>query len=177
MTARPRSSPTWIPLPATPPIVITWSPVSPARPWMASPSQPDMQTEPALTTVAAECTTMPVVQHWWMCSSEATQAINGGGMYNATSSNPSLTDVTFNGNAATSGGGMYNYASSPTLTGVVFYGIPPPVGAEQCEDDRTTFSGSGPRRTAVTFSSPTSRTCFSATRLRRGMHNLPAARS
>ena len=44
-------------------------------------------------------------------------------MYNDTSS-PTLTNVTFSGNSATSdGGGMYNYASSsPTLTNVTFSG-------------------------------------------------------
>jgi hypothetical protein len=44
----------------------------------------------------------------------------GGGMYNS-ESNPTLTDCTFNSNAATYyGGGMYNYNSSPTLTNCSF---------------------------------------------------------
>src|SRR5262249_39547213 len=44
----------------------------------------------------------------------------GGGMYNANSS-PALTNVTFSGNSATSGGGMDNEASSsPALTNVTF---------------------------------------------------------
>jgi len=46
----------------------------------------------------------------------------GGGMYNS-SSNPTLTNVTFSGNSATFGGGMYNNNNSnPTLTNVTFSG-------------------------------------------------------
>ena len=46
----------------------------------------------------------------------------GGGMYNGYS-NPTLTDVTFSGNTATTyGGGMYNDYSNPTLTDVTFSG-------------------------------------------------------
>jgi hypothetical protein len=45
----------------------------------------------------------------------------GGGMYNASGSNPTLTQVTFSGNSAMFGGGMGNYdSSSPTLTNVTF---------------------------------------------------------
>jgi predicted outer membrane repeat protein len=48
-------------------------------------------------------------------------AINGGGMINYSS--PTVTEVTFSGNFASSaGGGMYNYYSSPTLTDVTFSG-------------------------------------------------------
>jgi predicted outer membrane repeat protein len=49
-------------------------------------------------------------------------AVVGGGMYNYLSSNPTLTNVTFTNNSATTlrGGGMYNYQSSPTLTNVTF---------------------------------------------------------
>ena len=45
---------------------------------------------------------------------------DGGGMYN-TSSSPTLTNCTFEGNAAyDSGGGMYNYGSSPNLANCTF---------------------------------------------------------
>ena len=45
----------------------------------------------------------------------------GGGMYNSNSS-PTITHVTFSGNAAVSGGGMFNYLSGPTVTNVTFSG-------------------------------------------------------
>ena len=43
-------------------------------------------------------------------------------MYNFMSSNPTLINVSFSGNSATTqrGGGMHNYSSSPTLTNVTF---------------------------------------------------------
>ncbi len=50
----------------------------------------------------------------------ATDANNGGGMYNAGTA--TLTNVTFSGNLADFGGGMYNNSSSPTLTNVTFSG-------------------------------------------------------
>ncbi len=45
-------------------------------------------------------------------------------MYNVYSSSPTLTNVTFSGNSASSdGGGMFNWiSSSPTLTNVTFSG-------------------------------------------------------
>ena len=43
----------------------------------------------------------------------------GGGMYNSSSS-PTLTDCTFESNAADWGGGMFNYYSSPVLTNCRF---------------------------------------------------------
>ncbi|MBT3322839.1 MAG: hypothetical protein HN392_11205 [Anaerolineae bacterium] len=47
-------------------------------------------------------------------------AAYGGGMFNYRS-NPSLTNVTFSDNSATSsGGGLYNEGSTPTLTNVTF---------------------------------------------------------
>lgn len=51
--------------------------------------------------------------------------IEGGGMYNASGSAPTVTDVTFSGNrvygeTSSSGGGMYNKSSSPILTNVTF---------------------------------------------------------
>ena len=48
-------------------------------------------------------------------------ANRGGGMFNHNGSNPTLTNVTFSGNAATYGGGLYNQVGSdPTLTNVTF---------------------------------------------------------
>ncbi len=47
--------------------------------------------------------------------------LNGGGMSN-TDSSPTLSHVTFSGNAAFSGGGMLNTNSSPTLSDVTFSG-------------------------------------------------------
>ncbi len=52
-----------------------------------------------------------------------TASTSGGGMANYNSSNPTLTNVTFAGNTTAdgySGGGMYNYNSNPTLTDVTF---------------------------------------------------------
>ena len=49
-------------------------------------------------------------------------ATTGGGMYNANGSSPTLTNVTFSGNSANNGGGMYNYNSNPTLTNFTFSG-------------------------------------------------------
>lgn len=47
----------------------------------------------------------------------------GGGMYNHTGSSPTLTNVTFSGNSADEAGGMYNVLSSnPTLSNVTFSG-------------------------------------------------------
>jgi hypothetical protein len=46
----------------------------------------------------------------------------GGGLANDNISNPSLTNVVFNGNNAEDGGGMFNSVSSPTLTNVTFSG-------------------------------------------------------
>jgi predicted outer membrane repeat protein len=55
------------------------------------------------------------------CSSVPSPNNRGGGMYNNFSS-PTLTNVTFSGNAAAYGGGMQNNGSSPTLTNVTFSG-------------------------------------------------------
>jgi uncharacterized repeat protein (TIGR02543 family) len=47
----------------------------------------------------------------------------GGGMYNASGSSPTVTNVTFSGNSAEFGGGMYNASgSNPTVTNVTFSG-------------------------------------------------------
>ena len=44
-------------------------------------------------------------------------------IYNASGSNPTLTNVTISGNnGRVNGGGIYNSSSSPTLTNVVFNG-------------------------------------------------------
>src|SRR5574341_1154140 len=72
----------------------------------------------------------------------------GGGTFNFLNSSPTLTDVTFTGNWAGSGGGMVNHNnSSPTLTNVTFSG-------------NSVFNGGGmynvnnssPTLTGVTFS-------------------------
>jgi predicted outer membrane repeat protein len=46
----------------------------------------------------------------------------GGGMFNSDSANPILIHVTFAVNSAANGGGMYNYNSDPTLADVTFEG-------------------------------------------------------
>ncbi len=55
----------------------------------------------------------------------------GGGLFND-SSNPTLVNVTFNGNVVynDSGGGIYNDNSSPTLTNVILWGDSAPSAAE-----------------------------------------------
>ncbi len=45
---------------------------------------------------------------------------NGGGMANSQASSPTLNNVVFSGNNATNGGGMANYQASPTLSNVTF---------------------------------------------------------
>jgi hypothetical protein len=56
-------------------------------------------------------------------SSNAIGDFEGGGMLNRYESSPTLSNLTFSGNAADWGGGMYNdYGSSPTLTNVTFVG-------------------------------------------------------
>ena len=47
---------------------------------------------------------------------------SGGGIYNYSSGNLILTNVTFSGNTASNGGGMYNCGSNSTLTNVIFSG-------------------------------------------------------
>jgi hypothetical protein len=70
----------------------------------------------------------------------------GGGLYNVSSS-PTVTAVTFSGNAAGLGGGMSNYASSPMLTAVTFSG-----NAAQNYGGGMFGQYSSPTLTAVTFS-------------------------
>ena len=45
---------------------------------------------------------------------------SGGGMYNRSRSNATLTNITFSGNMATAGGAMHNEISHPALTNVTF---------------------------------------------------------
>ena len=52
----------------------------------------------------------------------STPNILGGGMYNYNSSGPTLSNLIFSNNSATSGGAMYNWLSSPNLTNVTFSG-------------------------------------------------------
>jgi predicted outer membrane repeat protein len=49
-------------------------------------------------------------------------SLAGGGMYNASFSQPKLTNVIFSGNQAVTGGGIYNNDSSPKLVNVIFSG-------------------------------------------------------
>ena len=45
---------------------------------------------------------------------------SGGGMYNRSRSNATLTNITFSGNMATAGGAMHNEISHPALTNITF---------------------------------------------------------
>ena len=72
----------------------------------------------------------------------------GGGMYNSSGSSPALTEVTFSGNLAFDGGGMFNYiGSSPTLTKVAFSGNSAGYGGGMCN-----WESSNPTLTKVAFS-------------------------
>jgi predicted outer membrane repeat protein len=74
---------------------------------------------------------------------------NGGGMYNSSSS-PTLRDVHFKNNTAYYGGGMYNNnMSSPTLTNVTFSGN----ASSRYGGGMTNIGLSSPVMTNVTFSS------------------------
>lgn len=68
----------------------------------------------------------------------------GGGMYNGVSS-PILTNVTFSGNGALGGGGMANFNSSPALASVTFSGNLAALGGGMYNAD------SNPTLTNVTF--------------------------
>ncbi len=50
----------------------------------------------------------------------ANKASSGGGIYNNSTSSPSLSNVTFSMNYGLTGGGMFNSNSSPSLTNVTF---------------------------------------------------------
>jgi hypothetical protein len=57
------------------------------------------------------------------CTFTENSAEYGGGMYNFDDNSPTLTDCTFTGNSADRGGGMYNSSNSrPTLTNCNFCG-------------------------------------------------------
>jgi hypothetical protein len=72
----------------------------------------------------------------------------GGGMFNYDSSSPTVTNVTFIGNSATTyGGGMFNYdSSSPTVTNVTFIGNSAEWGGGMFN-----YDSSSPTVTNVTF--------------------------
>ena len=72
----------------------------------------------------------------------------GGGMYNRTSS-PSITNINFNGNNASSGGGMENTGGSPNITNVSFSGNTASSGGGMYNN------GSSPSITNVSFSGNT----------------------
>ena len=75
---------------------------------------------------------------------------SGGGMYN-NSGSPTLTNITFSGNAAYSGGGMINnWGSNPTLTAVTFSGNAALFGGGMAN-----YNSSSPSLTNVTFSNNT----------------------
>jgi LPXTG-site transpeptidase (sortase) family protein len=85
---------------------------------------------------------------------------SGGGIYN-NSGSPTLTNITFSGNAAYSGGGMINnWGSNPTLTAVTFSGNAALFGGGMAN-----YNSSSPSLTSVTFSSN------SATDRAGGMYN------
>ncbi|WP_286827183.1 cadherin domain-containing protein [Microcystis sp. LSC13-02] len=51
---------------------------------------------------------------------ENNNATSGGGIYNETGANPTITNTTFRNNTASNGGAIYNTSSNPTLTDVTF---------------------------------------------------------
>lgn len=71
----------------------------------------------------------------------------GGGMFNDSSS-PSLTNIIFSGNLASSGGGIYNLTSDPVLADVTFTGNYAGNGGGIANNEH-----SSPTLTNVTFSS------------------------
>jgi len=77
-------------------------------------------------------------------------SFGGGGMYNHTSSSPTLTNVTFSDNSADEAGGMYNvFSSNPTLTNVTF------SGNSAIGDGTSTSQGNGGGMYNLLSSSPT----------------------
>lgn len=72
--------------------------------------------------------------------------LRGGGLYNSNGSAPTLMNITFSGNSASTGGGMDNDSSNPTLINVTFSGNSANLGGGM--NNRT----SNPTLTNVTFS-------------------------
>jgi len=69
----------------------------------------------------------------------------GAGIYNESSSPPTIINCTFSNNTATSlGGGMYNNDSSPTITNCIFWGDTAPADPE--------ISNAGTSSPTVTYS-------------------------
>jgi predicted outer membrane repeat protein len=79
--------------------------------------------------------------------SDNSATTSGGGMYNYNSS-PTVTNVTFSDNLGDYGGGMYNYNSSPTVTNVTFSGN----AALDGNGGGMYNNGASPTLTNVTFS-------------------------
>ncbi len=75
----------------------------------------------------------------------------GGGMSNWNSSSPTLTNITFSGNYADNGGGMYNDNANPTLTNVTFSGN----SASSYGGGMYNLNNSSPTLTDATFSGNT----------------------
>ncbi|MCC5943028.1 MAG: T9SS type A sorting domain-containing protein [Balneolaceae bacterium] len=71
---------------------------------------------------------------------------HGGGMHNDDGS-PTLSNVTFSGNSASSGGGMFNNSGSPIFTNVTFRSNTASSGGGMCN-----FASSSPTLTNVIFS-------------------------
>jgi hypothetical protein len=80
---------------------------------------------------------------------------HGGGMYNESSS-PTLTNVTFSGNSATGGGGILNQSSSPAIRNTIFWGNPATDGTQVYNVDASTPSLSD---SVVQGGCPTGSTC------------------
>ncbi len=80
----------------------------------------------------------------------STPNILGGGIYNYDSSGPTLSNLIFSNNSATSGGAIYNWLSSPNLTNVTFSGNSATVCGGGMFNNQ-----SSPSLTNVTFSSNT----------------------
>ena len=80
----------------------------------------------------------------------STPNVLGGGIFNHNSNGPTLSNLIFSNNSATSGGAIYNWLSSPNLTNVTFSGN----SATVCGGGMFNNQGS-PSLTDVTFSGNT----------------------
>lgn len=79
----------------------------------------------------------------------------GAGMYNESSSSPSLMNCTFARNSATYGGGIYNLqSSSPTVTNCILYGNSASIAGNEINngEEYTAASGSTPSAPVVRYS-------------------------